>query len=154
MSMCFPKARWPAGLRPTRRRLGSQTTPESVVRAARYDLPMMLAGADRFVAVIEPEAGVYSVPSKVLTYLAIGRPILASVPAENLAARLIRDHQAGYISPPGQEATLLEEARKLSGDVARRELLGENGRAYACKAFDIDAIGDRFSGILSDLIAD
>ena len=118
------------------------------------DLPMMLAGADMFVAVIEPEAGVYSVPSKVLTYLAMGRPILASVPAENLAARLIRDHQAGYISPPGQEATLLEAARKLSGDVARRELLGENGRAYACKAFDIDAIGDRFSGILSDLIAD
>ena len=61
------------------------------------DLPMMLAGADMFVAVIEPEAGVYSVPSKVLTYLAIGRPILASVPAEKLAARLIRDNQAGYI---------------------------------------------------------
>lgn len=38
------------------------------------DLPEMLGGADVFVATIEAEAGVYSVPSKILTYLAIWPP--------------------------------------------------------------------------------
>jgi colanic acid biosynthesis glycosyl transferase WcaI len=117
------------------------------------DLPMMLSGADIFVAVIEPEAGVYSVPSKVLTYLAIGRPILASVPSENLAARLIREHDAGYTSPPGDDAAIIEKASLLAGDAELRARLGENGRAYASTAFDITAIGNRFSEILSDLVA-
>jgi colanic acid biosynthesis glycosyl transferase WcaI len=116
------------------------------------ELPMMLAGADIFVAVIEPEAGVYSVPSKVLTYLAVGRPILASVPPENLAARLIRDHDAGYTSPPGAEAMLVGQARMLSGNAELRASMGENGRAYARSAFDIEAIGDRFSEIVSSLV--
>jgi glycosyltransferase involved in cell wall biosynthesis len=111
------------------------------------ELPQMLSGADIFVAVIEAEAGVYSVPSKVLTYLAIGRPILASVPGENLAARLIRDNDAGYVAPPGEERKLVEHAKSLAADAARRTRLGDNGHAYATKAFDVASIADKFERI-------
>lgn len=115
------------------------------------DLPLMLSGADMFVAVIEPEAGVYSVPSKVLTYLAIGRPILASVPLENLAARLITGNDAGYAAPPGEDAALIARARELAADPQLRKRLGDNGRAYAARAFDVGAIADRFEAILAKL---
>jgi colanic acid biosynthesis glycosyl transferase WcaI len=108
------------------------------------DLPAMLSGADIFVSVIEAEAGVYCVPSKILTYLAIGRPILASVPEENLAARLIARHEAGFVAAPGRDQILVEGAAKLASDSEMRNRLGRNGRAYAQKAFDIEAIGDRF----------
>jgi colanic acid biosynthesis glycosyl transferase WcaI len=114
------------------------------------ELPKMLSGADIFVAVIEPEAGVYSVPSKVLTYLGIGRPILASVPLENLAARLIRDNDAGYVLPPGEEEALVERAKALAADAPLRARLGDNGRAYATRAFDVASIADRFEEILGD----
>lgn len=113
------------------------------------ELALMLSGADMFVTVIEPEAGVYSVPSKVLSYLSIGRPILASVPPENLAARLILDHQAGFVAPPGEETQLIEQARALAADPALRERMGDNGRAYAATAFDIAAIADRFEAIFA-----
>ena len=53
-------------------------------------LSEVLASADVLVALLESDAGAYSVPSKVLTYLAAGRPILGAIPAENLAARTIR----------------------------------------------------------------
>jgi colanic acid biosynthesis glycosyl transferase WcaI len=112
-------------------------------------LSLMLSGADMFVTVIEPEAGVYSVPSKVLSYLSIGRPILASVPPENLAARLILDHGAGFVAPPGAEAELIERARELAADADLRKTMGDNGRAYAARAFDIEAIADRFEAIFA-----
>ena len=113
------------------------------------DLPKMLSGADIFVAVIEPEAGVYSVPSKILTYLAMGRPILASVPLENLAARLIAEHETGFAAPPGDDGVLIEAAQQLAGDEALRKRLGANGRNYAERAFDISAIADAFQIILT-----
>lgn len=112
------------------------------------DLPKMLSASDVLIAVIEPEAGVYSVPSKILTYLAVGRPILASVPSENLAARLIRDNDAGFTAPPGEDEVLLDALDRLAGEADLRKRLGDNGRAYAAKAFDITRIGDRFLEIL------
>lgn len=114
------------------------------------DLPRMLSAADVFVAVIEAEAGVYSVPSKILTYLAIGRPILALVPDENLAARLIVRNDAGFTASATHEADLLTALDRLAGDPALRMRLGDNGRAYAARAFDIAAIGDRFMAVLGE----
>ncbi|MCP8890318.1 glycosyltransferase family 4 protein [Sphingomonas faeni] len=115
------------------------------------DLPKMLSGADILVAIIEPDAGIYSVPSKVLTYLGIGRPVLASVPLNNLAARLIKNNQAGFASPPGQELELINKAQELAADPALRQVMGDNGRKYANHAFDIEAIGSRFLDILSSI---
>jgi hypothetical protein len=79
------------------------------------DLPKMLSGADVFVAMIEAEAGVYSVPSKILTYLAVGRPILASVPRENLSARMIENNEAGRVAPPADRAACYGARRRIGG---------------------------------------
>ncbi|WP_295530913.1 glycosyltransferase family 4 protein [Novosphingobium sp. Chol11] len=115
------------------------------------DLPKMLSAADVFVAVIEAEAGVYSVPSKILTYLAVGRPILASVPSDNLAARLITKHEAGFVDSSADNAGLLTALTDLAADPALRTQMGDNGRNYAAKAFDIEAITDRFIAVLQEL---
>ena len=53
------------------------------------DLPDALASADVLLAILEPEASKFSVPSKVLTYHCAGRPILASMPSSNLAATIL-----------------------------------------------------------------
>lgn len=108
------------------------------------DLPKMLSASDVFIAVIEPEAGTYSVPSKILTYLAIGRPILASVPDENLAARLITRNEAGFTSPPSDDGALIRAFARLAQDADLRKRLGDNGCAYANKTFDIKIIADKF----------
>src|SRR5204863_5869685 len=49
----------------------------------------VFATADMVLVTLQEDAGEFSVPSKVLTYMAAGRPILASMPANNLAARTI-----------------------------------------------------------------
>lgn len=114
------------------------------------DLPSMLAGADILYAVIEKEAGVFSVPSKVLSYLAAGRPILASIPADNLSSRKIADAEAGLVSEPDDVEALLTDARTLLADPERRRQMGLNGRRYAETEFNIGAIGDRFVTIIEE----
>ena len=115
------------------------------------DLPKMLSGADVFLAIIEAEAGAYSVPSKILTYLAVGRPILASVPYENLSSRLLIQNEAGLVATPSDRADFLASAVKLAGDAQLREQMGENARNYAKRTFDISFIADRFEETLVPL---
>lgn len=116
------------------------------------ELPMMLAGADILCAFIEPDAGVFSVPSKVLTYLAAGRPILASIPLQNLAARTILRAEAGFVTPPGSIAAMLHNAHRLLDDEGLRRQMGTNGRAYAEAYFDIDRICGTFERALGSTL--
>jgi glycosyltransferase involved in cell wall biosynthesis len=114
------------------------------------ELPSMLAGADILLAIIEADAGVFSVPSKVLSYLAAGRPILASIPPENMAAMTVERAGAGLIAPPGDTGTLIQHARTLLDQPDLRAAMGQSGHAYAERTFDIDAIAVRFEGILNE----
>ncbi|MBN9310467.1 glycosyltransferase family 4 protein [Devosia sp.] len=113
------------------------------------ELPLMLAGADVLTAFIEKDAGAFSVPSKVLSYLSAGRPILASIPAGNLATRTIRGADAGLVSEPGDHESMIENARRLIDNPALRQRLGANGRAYAERTFDIERIAGRFEEVFA-----
>ncbi|MBS1722228.1 MAG: glycosyltransferase family 4 protein [Armatimonadetes bacterium] len=111
-------------------------------------LPDMLGAADVLVGILEPSAGVFSVPSKVLTYLCAGRPILLAVPKENLAARIVSQHDGGLVVEPGDTEGFLAAARTLIQDAGLREAMGKNAHAYAEKTFDIETITDKFERIL------
>ena len=73
-------------------------------------LPDLLASGDVLVSVLEEDAGVFSVPSKVLSYLCAGRALLLAVPAENLAARLVRENHAGLTVAPADKTGFLRAA--------------------------------------------
>ena len=111
------------------------------------DLPFMLASADILFAVIEADAGIFSVPSKVLSYLAAGRPILASIPSMNLAAATVKRTGAGLVAEPNDIGALLSNARLLLNDPDQRKRMGAAGRAYAEETFDINAISRQFKAI-------
>jgi colanic acid biosynthesis glycosyl transferase WcaI len=113
------------------------------------DVPPMLASADVLVALLEHDAGEFSVPSKVLTYLSAGRPILAAIPSVNRAARTIVDAHAGIVVEPGDRRALTEAAQQLASDPELRAQAGDAGRRYAVSAFEIEAITDRFEAVLS-----
>jgi glycosyltransferase involved in cell wall biosynthesis len=111
-------------------------------------LPDVLASADVLVAVIEADAGTYSVPSKVQSYLCAGRPILLAAPAENLAARVVQTQAAGLVVSPDDEAGFLAAAAQLRADPALRARQSANGRAYAERTFDTAKITDLFEEVL------
>jgi colanic acid biosynthesis glycosyl transferase WcaI len=69
-------------------------------------------------------------PSKIVTYLAAGRPIVASVNLECEVARITRESGAGGVVEAEDPLALLEAVRGWRNADLRKA--GENGRAYAC----------------------
>lgn len=112
------------------------------------DLPKALAAADALVVILEPEAGIYSVPSKVLTYMCIGRAILGAIPRVNLASRMISRCAMGTTVEPDDAPGLVSAAQALAADPEGRSKMGQAAQEYARRTFDIAAIADRFETVL------
>lgn len=71
-----------------------------------------------------------------------------TVPADNLAARIIERVGAGLLVPPRDPRRLVEAASVMLADEDARRRWGESARAYACATFDITRITDRFESVL------
>ena len=112
------------------------------------EMPDVLATGDVMLAVLGADAGVFSVPSKVLSYLCAGRPVLGAMPAENLAARMVRENGLGLVVAPDDERGFLAAADRLFADEGERARLGANAAAYAARRFDMGRIGDAFERVL------
>ena len=108
----------------------------------------MLASADILIAVLEADASLFSAPSKVQTYLAAGRPILAAMPSENLAAQTILHADAGMVVEPGEADQLVSTARRMLANDVQRGSWRSSARQYATDTFGIAKIADRFETIL------
>lgn len=114
-------------------------------------VPSMLASADIAIVILNRGAGAASVPSKLYSYAAAGRPVLAAIPADNLAYRLIRQHGLGLVVEPEDEAGFLAAAHRLLTDTALRAQCAAAAAAFARTHCDIDQIGSRFDQLLRNL---
>jgi glycosyltransferase involved in cell wall biosynthesis len=134
--------------------LAQQAAAEGVATLRRFGfqpfelLPDVLGSADVLVAILEPDAGVFCVPSKVLSYLCAGRPVLLAVPVENLVSRIVVEHGAGLTVEPTNLAGFRAAALQLAESPSLREKAGQAARHYAESHFDVDQITDRFEQIL------
>ena len=113
------------------------------------DLPSVLATGDVLVGILEEEAGLFSVPSKTLSYLCAARPLLLAIPLENLAARITRDHNAGLTVAPADMEGFLTAAAKLYASPGLRATLARNARTYAEETFPIRKTAAVFEEILA-----
>jgi colanic acid biosynthesis glycosyl transferase WcaI len=113
--------------------------------------PEVLGAGDILLAMVGEEAAGFSVPSKILSYLAAGKPIVASIAADNDAATTVEAAQAGVVVPPGDAAAFRNAVLRLGGDAELRRELGRNARRFAETNFAIDAIVDRFETIVAAL---
>jgi colanic acid biosynthesis glycosyl transferase WcaI len=118
------------------------------------ELPYALASADVLVAVLDGEGGSYCVPSKILTYMCSGRPILLSISRGNLAAQIIERQAAGLVVAPNDLEGFVRAAEQLLSNSLLRTQLGHNARLYAETHFDIERLTDRFENIMFQSAAD
>jgi putative colanic acid biosynthesis glycosyltransferase WcaI len=112
------------------------------------DVARMLASADLLVAVLEADASAFSAPSKVLTYIAAGRPVLAAMPKDNPMAKLLLRTGAGWVIEPDDPSALVRAAAELLGRPATLNAAAKAAVAYASAAFEIESITDEFETIL------
>jgi glycosyltransferase involved in cell wall biosynthesis len=113
------------------------------------ELPDLLASADIVLALLERDAAKFSVPSKVLSYLAAGRPIVGLMPADNPAAADIAE-AGGHTSEP-DPAGAQAAARWIVAAAGAGQLdsIGAASRALAEERFDIERITGQFEAVLT-----
>ncbi len=111
------------------------------------DFPDVLGSADVLLTLLENYAAEFSVPSKVLSYLCAGRPILLSAPLGNLASRMLSESRAGVVVDAGSKQAFLDAALQLRQDHQARIEYGSAARNYAEARFDIATIASQFERI-------
>ena len=134
-------------LREESRRLGVEVT---LLPFQPYErLPEVLATGDLLVVLLEQEAGAFSVPSKTLSYLCAGRPVLGLMPDENLAAALV-SRAGGLVLPPTDDS--IEAAGRWAAavlpDQELRDELGEASRDLAEQEFALERCASTFERLL------
>lgn len=112
-------------------------------------LPEVLASGDVLVVLLEQDAGAFSVPSKTLSYLCAGRPIVGLMPAENLAATLVDDAR-GLVLPPCSESLdrAADWVSKVLVDDQLAAEIGTTSRLLAEKEFALSTCASSFEEIL------
>lgn len=89
-----------------------------------------------------------TLPMKMMSYLASGKPVLASANGE--IAFVIREADCGYCAPAGDARSLADAVRRFARD-SRKEELGRNGRRYYETHFTRDRFMDQLEGTLLTL---
>ena len=116
--------------------------------------PSMLGAAD--VLLINQRATVtdMSLPSKLTSYFASGRPVVAAAAAGSETAREIIDSGAGLIVAPEQPRALLDALRRVAGDPGLSAHLGAQGKRWAAGVLSKDAAMRGYDDLLAAVLAD
>jgi len=96
----------------------------------RERLPEVQSSADVSVVTLARDFGEVSVPSKVLGYMAAGRPMVAAVPEESATAGIVRASGCGQVVPVGDPAALAQAIRAYAADPQEALQDGRRGREY------------------------
>jgi colanic acid biosynthesis glycosyl transferase WcaI len=113
--------------------------------------PEVLGAGDILLAMVGEEAAQFSVPSKILSYLAAGKPVVASVAPENDAAVTIAAAKGGIVTGSGDSRGFVDGVLRLAADSGLRAGMGQSARAYAESQFNIDKITDRFEQVFATI---
>jgi colanic acid biosynthesis glycosyl transferase WcaI len=108
----------------------------------------VLSTADIFLAMLEADAGTYSVPSKVLSYLCAGKPIVVAAPANNLASKIVSSSNSGKCVENSDIEKLLSSVLEIKENQDLCALFSRNARNYAEENFQIEKISKSFTHII------
>ena len=113
-----------------------------------------LGSADVLIGLLEPEATMFSIPSKVLTYMASGRPIVGLMPTDNPAAADIATC-GGFVDEPTSAGARRAAAwlSEQAADLSSRDQIGKRTRSVAEEKFDPDRITSAFEAVIVGLAA-
>ncbi len=120
---------------------------------SRSDLANVLAASDLALLTQRRRVIESVIPSKLITYMAAGLPVVGSVHTKSEAARLIRKAGCGLVVQPEAPDALRDAVAELLADPARRRELGAAGRSFAAREFDRSTVVARQAAILDSLAA-
>lgn len=119
----------------------------------RERYPSVLQASDVCLTTLHAEVKTPVVPSKILSIMAAGRPVVAALNPNGDAPRLIEEAQCGLCVPPEDPQALAEAVMRLYHDSSLREHLGRNGRRYAEEHFSLEVCVKRYEELFEEVIS-
>jgi colanic acid biosynthesis glycosyl transferase WcaI len=113
----------------------------------------VLAAADLHVVPLRRGLAKASVPSKLYSILAAGRPVLASVDPGTEVDRTIRRAGAGVCVPPDDEARFVDAVRSMVDAPAERSAMGAAGRSFVEGWVSPAAVAGRYEALFESITA-
>ena len=113
------------------------------------EMPMFFACADALIVSLK-KSKIFSltIPAKVQSYLACGKPIIGSIDGEG--AKIITESGVGFASPSEDSDNLVLNIIKLYKLTdLERAALGQNGRAYFEREFSTEILIDKLEKIFN-----
>jgi colanic acid biosynthesis glycosyl transferase WcaI len=121
--------------------------------AEEADFPDVLAAADVLAVTQRASVRDMSVPSKLTSYFAAGRPVLASVADQGGTAEEVRRSGAGRLVPPEDPEALLAAVQECAADPAAADAVGARGPGYAAGRLSRSAGLARMTELLEEALA-
>ena len=112
----------------------------------------VLGAADLHLVLLRQGLGTTSVPSKVYTVLAAGRPVLASVDRGSEVERLLVESGAGRTVVPDDPDAFCAALAEMVADPDALVEMGRRGRAHAEHADGPLEVGDRYLDLFLELL--
>ncbi len=99
------------------------------------EYPQLVAGIDVGLVTLKKGMKTPVVPSKLLGYMAAGKPVVASLNRESDAIPILETARCGVTVPPGDPKAMAGAIGQLYRSSSRRQDMGKRGRAYAALHF-------------------
>ncbi|KTC66035.1 glycosyltransferase, group 1 family (plasmid) [Legionella adelaidensis] len=115
-------------------------------------MPLIFKRASALLVTLKnEEIFTYTIPSKIQAYLAAAKPILAALNGEG--ARIVEVSQSGLVSPAEDAIALAKNIERIYHMPAQeRERMGDSGRAYFLKHFEMTKQAQRLVEIFNNRI--
>ena len=121
--------------------------------APKARLPEVAAAADIHVVPLRTGLARSSVPSKLYTILAAGRPVVASVDAGTEVARTVEAAGAGLAVPPDDPEAFTKAVERLIGAPEEAEAMGAAGRRFVEGWASPAAVAESYERLFDELVA-
>lgn len=118
----------------------------------RERLAEVLASGDVHVIPLRRGLARSSVPSKLYSILAAGRPVLASVDAGTEVARTVEAAQAGLAVDPEDPDAFCAAVEELVGSPSRRSEMGAAGRDFVMRWASPDGVAESYEELFIELV--
>jgi glycosyltransferase involved in cell wall biosynthesis len=97
--------------------------------------PPVLHASDVSLVTLRKEVTTPVVPSKLLSIMASGRPVVASLPLDGDAPKIVEAAKCGYCVEAGNAEAMAQAILRIHDDPSLAKELGNNGRRYAERHF-------------------
>jgi colanic acid biosynthesis glycosyl transferase WcaI len=98
-----------------------------------------------------PDIEEFNLPSKLMTYMACGIPVIASVHPDSETARIVRDSDCGWVTNAARPEEFASVAATKLQDTDGLRRAGAAGFRFAGENFSPQAVADRFEQVFAQV---